>query len=855
MVKIQYLYFFIIGVLFTFSLNAQELKKHEYIEVSLIDVVLETVAQSNNVKAAREKLKQAELKLDDAKREYYPEVDAKYTLGRTKAIPGNDDESSKFYNDKNYKFTVTQNLYAGGATSSNIKNLKEKLQSAKSTYKQAIAKEIQNAIKAYFDVLFNYKSLIVNIENMDKLNEILEIVTTKYELGAASQGDLSSIRANVSNAESKLIKIESKFHEALEYYEYIVGKAFSKTFPYEDSFDTTVDDFDKIVEKAIENNLTIQKLKFEIKAEKFNLTSARSKFRPQIDLQLSSETILDQEDFEDVEKNHAVQVVMSYNLYNKGKDKNKILSIHSAIREMNYKLKEEIRKLKWSLSKLHRSIISIHNASKSKKEEVSASLEMVASYWDGFKLGEQDLQELLQGQRQLNSAQLELIDNKKSVITDYFKLLSASGDILEYFHLDINADNFIDFSRSDYKNLLKTQEEPLISGNDEEPLNLQEEKKEEVAKTKEEVIEEKEDIVQSDSLKDILDFEQKFKQSDESNFTIRVYPFEKVYQALDYAKEKEIANSVYLFDAWDDKIAKTNIAYGIFETKELADKKLDGLQKELVNIEVVSIKDIKSLEEVFKNEKVIEQIVVAPTPKKKKKFTTYSPFKEKFLDAPKEYFTINITSFLTMKEAGELVKKEDIYKQSFIFSYGDDTKLFKVMYGVFETYEEASKALEQMPNIKQLYEPVIENIQNKQELYLRYNSRSIDKKLEIKDVVETLEPTIDNNTQSELGDDFKKRFLDAPKEYYTLNLATLPFEENTITFKEKNRSYIEIFTFPFGYDKVYYKAMGGIYKSYDEAQEALSNLPEQLLKNNPRIEQISIKQQLYKKYNTTNEEN
>lgn len=204
----------------------------EYIKVSLIDVVLETVAQSNNVKAAREKLKQAQLKYEDAYSGYLPSVDATYKNGRTKTKPGDEEEDRrKFYNDESYKLSITQNLYSGGATSAEIESLDKKYEVAKNNYKLVIAKEIENAIKAYFDVLFNFQSLSVNLENMQRLNEILEIVNTKYESGATSIGDLSNIKANVSNAESKLIKIQSKFNEALEYYNYIVGEEFAKTFP------------------------------------------------------------------------------------------------------------------------------------------------------------------------------------------------------------------------------------------------------------------------------------------------------------------------------------------------------------------------------------------------------------------------------------------------------------------------------------------------------------------------------------------------------------------------------------------------------------------------------------------------
>ena len=47
---------------------------------------------------------------------------------------------------------------------------------------------------------------------------------------------------------------------------------------------------------------------------------------------------------------HLSELKLSYNIYNGGVDKNKVLKSLSIIRELNYKLNEEIRKIKWNLS-------------------------------------------------------------------------------------------------------------------------------------------------------------------------------------------------------------------------------------------------------------------------------------------------------------------------------------------------------------------------------------------------------------------------------------------------------------------------------------------------------------------------
>ena len=708
------------------------------VQVSLIDVVLETAAQSYNVKAAREKVRQARIKVDDAYSGYLPSIDGTYKQSRVKAKPGDEKSERKFYNDESYKLSVTQNLYTGGATYHDIKSLEKKYEAAKNDYRTVIAKEIENAIKAYFDVLFNYQSLMINTENMDRLNEILEIVNTKYTSGATSLGDLSNIKASVSNAQSKLIKIQSKFNEALDYYKYIVGDDFATTFPFEDKFDTTIADFELIVEKALENNLKLKNYKLNIKSEKYKLLSSKAGFKPKVDLELSSEKVNDQEDFETVERNYVAKVIVSYNFYNKGKDKNKILMINSMIREMDYRLQEEIRKLEWTLSKLHTSIQSVTNASISTKAEVLASQEMVNSYWDGFKLGEQDLQELLQGQRQLNSAQLDLVKNKKSAITDYFKLLSHIGELSAYFRLDIEKDNFIDFSRSDYKSLRDGEKKPkkedikvralapvsTVVAKKETEVALPAEEKQNTQETQENSVEMEKTAVngtlnveKTNSINELVAYQDTFLKSDENKWTIRIYYFDKVYKALDFANKKNINNKIFVFNTLQSNKVKTNIAYNIFDTKELAQIGLDKLNITEKNTQLTTIKKIKALDKKFKNKKLQQKV----KPKKIKPFQTNQKFKKEFLEAPADKYTINITSFSSILDAKNLLQQEKISDNSFVFTYGEENEWVKVMYGVYETYDEASVALNKLKNIKVKYEPIIETIKTKQQLYQKYN--------------------------------------------------------------------------------------------------------------------------------------
>ena len=80
--------------------------------------------------------------------------------------------------------------------------------------------------------------------------------------------------------------------------------------------------------------------------------------------------------------------------------------------------------------------------------EIVSSRKAVTSYWEAFKLGEQDLQTLLQGQKQLNSAETELVKFEEDYITDFFSILEITGDLSSFFDVDPDNPKFIDFSFS-----------------------------------------------------------------------------------------------------------------------------------------------------------------------------------------------------------------------------------------------------------------------------------------------------------------------------------------------------------------------------------------------------------------------
>ncbi|AXH15246.1 hypothetical protein CP985_07875 [Malaciobacter mytili LMG 24559] len=859
--------------------SASEISFDKYQKVSLKDVVLETLSYSDLVKSSREKVIQSQLKLDDAIADYFPTLNLEYSYAKTRHYPGDNKQRYKFYNDRSYRLVMSQNLYSGGATHTFIESLRQSLLVERNKYKIAVQEELTKAIKAYFGVVFSKKAVEVNDRNMKQLQKILDIVTIKYDNGASSIGDLTSIKASVANAQTKLIKDKSKLNEALRYYEYVVGQKFSKTLPFERDFDIKLAQFDILYERAVKQNPNLKNYYFNIEAEKHKVRNAKTSFSPRVDLELSYEDVMDQEDYEGPENDFVGKIKLSYNIFNGGKDRNKVLKSYSVLRDLKFRLNEETKKLKWNLSKLHTSINSVNQALKTTKSEVVSSKEAVDAYWEAFKLGEQDLNVLLQGQRQLNSAELELLKFQNSNIEDYFLVLSFTGDLLSFFDIDPESDKFIDFSNSSYNTNLY---------NDSEEKTILDEVKQESVKV-EKVVEVKPSIDEN-----INNFISMFLQTKQEYYILNISSFDNVYKAFDFIKEQKIDKESFAYDKVEKYEIKTNVAYKIFEneldaTTEMQKLKDLGIKQ---NIEIKKVKEVKELYakylEGLKIEveppktkvKIIEKIqVIKPI----NEFKTNEEFKEKFLNAPSDKFTINVATFPSLKIAGEFVEKEGIYNNSFVFKYVEGKELVKVMYGVFDTYEQASQALDLLDEIKKTYFPIIEKIDSKQKLY-KQNSQNLNEdnknKVEYELVTKTktiIEKTKDektskealkqevikeNNKQESLKkssleplqeqisqnkSSLKQEFLEASRDAYSINLATLPSLQKAIEFVKDYNIEKDTFVFTFGKEN-FAKVMYKVLNTYQEGLEAINTLPKALKNNSPYVEKIYRKQDLYYKY-------
>ena len=95
---------------------------------------------------------------------------------------------------------------------------------------------------------------------------------------------------------------------------------------------------------------------------------------------------------------------------------------------------------------------------------------------------------------------------------------------------------------------------------------------------------------------------------------------------------------------------------------------------------------------------------------------------EEFMNSSGKYYTLNITTESGIEEANYVLNKYNIVDAGYIFRFGENLSKAKVLYGIYPTYEEAKKALEELSSVLiNKHSPYIDSVNKHQKLYNRYN--------------------------------------------------------------------------------------------------------------------------------------
>lgn len=736
------------------------------------------LALENNMdfKVNKNNLKNIEYDQEIANALLYPTIDFTATvetkkLTQDKTFPG----SASHTDSDEYKLKLTQPIFDGFQSSFEKDLQKERFKSAIYYLKESKDKVAIEYISAYINTLREKDLLSLNKERLaisqDTLNKVYKKVNsgygTKLEYEKA-KGELAENRVNLN-----IQRINLK--ESIENLKLYVQSDFDTS---ELVKPTTLVSLPRTLTAALKTaykeNPSINVTKANVKVATFEERKTTKDFYPDLDFvgtyQLNN-ALHAQED--EKYNEYSVGLQLTYNLFNGGKDtlKNKkalqnIKDKQLLVKKSEFEVKNKLR-LAWNNYKLN------EEKKKSLEQYLLVKKDILDSTIKEFDLGLKNLTSLLDTQVEYIDVKKDLISNSYDLLLTKYKVLDAMGKLTEALEngfpkldkidtkelvknntLDDSISyTFNDDNRFEKKIIKKKQDIEILETKKVQLFDIPEitlPKKEKLVKrAKYQEIVQPEVIVQIKkpvkTYTKYISFKERFLTAPKSKYTINLAHSDSVRKAQELLDRNKLNGNAFYFSFRKVKPLQ-RIVMGVYDNLAEAKKAYKSLPKELKRNKPVIERISKKQKVYFKYHKDIVKPVepkikivkkIAPKktlvrkvsfstikPKSKKvssKSVSYNNFKDKFLNASKDKYTINLAYSDSKTKAQALLNRYGMSKNGFIFQFRNEKPLQRIVYGVFNSKEEAQKVLAGLDKRLKKNNPIIEKITRKQKTFHKYN--------------------------------------------------------------------------------------------------------------------------------------
>jgi len=405
---------------------------------SIEDSVATVLAKNPQIVGMVQEFKSRQAQVEEAESGYYPTLSLRAGIGKEKL------ETPLRNTDLTYtqaSLTLTQMLFDGFSVSNEVDRQTFRTEAAK--YEAIAAAENQSlrAIEVYLEVMKTQELQLLAQETLKRHLSIQDKMVERQESGIGTDADLAQISARVALADSNLIAAKANHRDAVTNFRRVVG-----AMPIVGLMKRPADisglegrPLSDLTEAALRQHPTLKAATADISAAQAQQSASRSDNWPRLYLEARRDANDNVNGIEGREDDTVVSLNFEYDLYDGG-------ARSSASRSTAY----QVERAKSVRDNAHQEVIeairlaysgndALTRSLSTQERYVEFALKTQLAYNDQYKLGARTLLDVLNAENEHVNARRSLISISYDKQLSQFRMLNASGQLLETLAIDVNS--------------------------------------------------------------------------------------------------------------------------------------------------------------------------------------------------------------------------------------------------------------------------------------------------------------------------------------------------------------------------------------------------------------------------------
>ena len=396
---------------------------------TLGEAVNQAIAVHPDIRTATANWRAVSESVAQARAQFLPSLDATLGQGREKTdSPLTRSLGSPLtLTRREAQLNMSQLLFDGGASSSQLKREEARAASAYGQLASTAETVAFRTAQAFFEVLRLRSTIELAEQNLAAHQRTLEQIVLRSEAGVGRRSDDRQTEARVALARSSLVQLRCQLEQAEASYRNLTGQPPGRLVRSEISLAAIPASAQAAVDEALSNHPAVLAAKLDLEAAEADRELARSRYAPRVTFELGASQNHDLDGLRGLNADRSAMVMLRQNFFRGGADA-------AREREADARRDEAAGRLAKVQTDLERDVRQAWEGLASDRARLpdlqlyaDTSAEVVEAYRGQFSIAQRSLLDVLNAENESYNARSGKITGEYTVATDLYRLLSSMG--------------------------------------------------------------------------------------------------------------------------------------------------------------------------------------------------------------------------------------------------------------------------------------------------------------------------------------------------------------------------------------------------------------------------------------------